>query len=151
MLARALLALVIAVSLSACGPAKPPLLKTNVSVDSEVNPDSHGRASPIVVRVFELKSLSGFNAADFFTLYEKESEALGGDLVSKEELRMRPGDSVTLSHPLAPETKFVAALAAFRDLEKSRWRSAAPVPVKKKQIDMTVAIRGKAVAVTVVP
>jgi type VI secretion system protein VasD len=145
------LALVIAISVSACGPAKPPLLKTSVTVGDDSNPDMKNRPSPVVVRVFELKSLAGFNSADFFSLYDKESETLGADLIGKEELRLRPGEIASLSHQLKPDTKFVAALAAFRDLERSQWRNAVAVPPKKKQIDMTVAIHGKTVSVTAAP
>ena len=151
LLVRVTLAIALAVALTACGTPKPPLLKILVTVSADANPDARGRASPIVTRVFELKSLAGFNSADFFSLYDKESEILGADLIGKEELRMRPGDSVILSHPLKPDTKFVAALAAFRDLEKSQWRSAVAVPVKKKQIDIAVTISGRAVSVTAAP
>ena len=150
-LVRLTFALALAIALSACGPAKPPLLKTSVTADADANPDARKRPSPVVTRIFELKSVAGFNSADFFSLYDKESEILGADLIGREELRMRPGDSVILSHPLKPETKFVAALAAFRDLEKAQWRSAVPVPVKKKQIDIAVTISSKAVSVTAAP
>jgi len=87
-------------TLSACGTAKPPLLKITVSADEASNPDLKGRASPVVVRVFELKSLAGFNSADYFSLYDKESEILGADLIGKEELHLKPGESINLSHPL---------------------------------------------------
>lgn len=145
------LVLAIASALSACGTAKPPLLKITVSADEASNPDLKGRASPVVVRVFELKSLAGFNSADYFSLYDKESEILGADLIGKEELHLKPGESINLSHPLKPDTKFVAGLAAFRDLEKSRWRGAAAVPVKKKQIDMAIEIHGKTLSATAAP
>lgn len=148
---RVCLAFAIAIALGACGPAKPPLLKADVKVGNDSNPDRNGRASPVVVRVFELKSLAAFNSADFFSLYDKESETLGADLNGKEEFRLRPGETVSLNHPLKPDTKFVAALAAFRDLDKSRWRSAIEVPPKKKKVELVIAIQGKTVSVTATP
>lgn len=144
-------ALFVTAALAACGPPKPPLLKANVTIGSDVNPDRNGRASPVVVRVYELKSLAAFNSADFFSIYDKESETLGGDLNGKEELRLKPGETVLINHPLKPDTKFVAALAAFRDLDKSRWRSALEVPPKKQKLELTIAIQGKTVSVTAAP
>ena len=47
----------------------------------------------------ELKSLAAFNSADFFSIYDKESETLGGDLNGKEELRLKPGETVLINHP----------------------------------------------------
>jgi len=120
-------------------------------IGSDVNPDRNGRASPVVVRVYELKSLAAFNSADFFSIYDKESETLGPDLNGREELRLKPGETALINHPLKPDTKFVAALAAFRDLDKSRWRSALEVPPKKKKLDLTIAIQGKTVSVTAAP
>jgi type VI secretion system protein VasD len=148
---RVCAALFVAAALAACGPPKPPLLKANVMAGGDVNPDRNGRASPVVVRVYELKSVTAFNSADFFSIYDKENETLGADLNGKEELRLKPGETVLISHPLKPDTKFVAALAAFRELDKSRWRTALEVPPKKKTVELTIAIKGKTVGVTAAP
>jgi type VI secretion system protein VasD len=147
---RACLAAMMLAALSACG-SKPVQLKISVNADGHSNPDPRGDPRPVVVRVFELKSLAGFNSADFFQIYEKEAETLGADLIGREELRLRSNESVTLIHALKPDTKFIAALAAFREPEKSIWRSAAAVPVNKKQIALTVAIQGKTISVAPAP
>ena len=79
--------------LNACGSATPPLLQGAIKVDQAANPDLNGRASPVVVRVYELRSPAAFSGADFLSLFEKESEALAGDLVGREEYsraRRRP-------------------------------------------------------------
>ena len=47
-------------------------LKFNVSPD--INPDKSGRASPVVVKVFELSSRTIFDTQDFFTLYESPED-----------------------------------------------------------------------------
>ena len=131
-----------------CGSSTPPLLQGSIKADPTTNPDARGRPSPIVVRVYELKALGAFNTADFFSLFEKESEALGGELVGREEFDLRPAESRPYKRQLQPDTKFIGVVAAFRDLENSRWRQAAPVPAKKS-VTITVGIEAQAVTVAV--
>ena len=45
---------------------KPTLVQVALSAQANVNPDSRGRPSPIVVRFYELKTPTAFNNADFF-------------------------------------------------------------------------------------
>jgi type VI secretion system protein VasD len=104
-------------------------------IGSDVNPDRNGRASPVVVRVYELKSLAAFNSADFFSIYDKESETLGPDLNGKEELRLKPGRNGAHQPSAQTGHEIRCGLAAFRDLDKSRWRSALEVPPKKKKLE----------------
>jgi type VI secretion system protein VasD len=96
--------------------------------------------------VYELKSVAAFNNADFFSLFEKESETLGGDLVGREEYDLTPDETRPYRRQLQPDTKFIGVVAAFQDLEKSRWRQTAPVPAKRG-ITLTVGIEARAVTV----
>ncbi|MGW8392305.1 type VI secretion system lipoprotein TssJ [Pseudoduganella sp. HUAS MS19] len=128
-LPRQLLSLAALLILGACasGPPKPALIKANVTVAGDVNPDARGRASPVVLRLFELKNLGAFQSADFFSLLERDKEALGSELLAREEFTLRPGERKQFDRPLQADTRFVAVVAAFRDLEKSSWRAAIPV------------------------
>jgi type VI secretion system protein VasD len=122
-----LLALALAMLLSACAgkppPTPPTVLRGAIEATATVNPDARGRPSPIVVKVFEMKSLGPFEAADFFSLFDKEREALGADLLRKEELTLRPGERLALDRTLDPDTRFVGIVAGYRALERSRWRT----------------------------
>jgi type VI secretion system protein VasD len=130
-----------------CG-SSPPLLQGSIKVDPTTNPDLRGRPSPIVVRVYELKSVAAFNSADFFSLFEKESETLGGEMVGREEYDLQPAETRPYRRQLQPDTKFIGVVAAFRDLENSRWRQAAPVPAKR-EVTLTVGIEARAVTMAV--
>jgi hypothetical protein len=46
-----------------------------------VNPDDKGRAAPILVRVYELKSEGTFESADYFSLNANDKAAIGSDLL----------------------------------------------------------------------
>lgn len=124
-------------SLSGCamlGFGGPATLKADVVAGVQVNPDSRKRASPVVVRVFELKSSTLFEQADFVSLFEKEQAVLGAELVSREEFVLRPGETKPLNKPLSPDTKFIGVMAAFRELERARWRVVVPVAAGKKNV-----------------
>jgi type VI secretion system protein VasD len=104
------------------GTPKPALVKAQFDVQASVNPDSRGRPSPVVVRLYELKSMAAFNGADFFSIYERDKETLGAELLAREEFLLRPGEKRQLERKLQPETTYVGVIAAFRDLEHAQWR-----------------------------
>jgi type VI secretion system protein VasD len=101
------------------------------------NPDLRGRPSPVVFRFYELKSLATFPTAEFFTLAEKDKETLGAELVAREEFQLAPGQQQKFERKLDPETRYIGAVAAFRDLERAQWRaSMAVVPNRTTPIEI---------------
>jgi len=118
------------------GPAK---LKGEMSAGAQLNPDARKRASPVVVRVFELKASAQFESADFVSLFEREAQALGPDLVAREEFVMRPGEKRTLDKKLSPDTKFIGVMVAFRELERARWRAVIPVAINRTN-EVTISL-----------
>lgn len=133
--------------LGGCGTATP-LVQGSIKAAPTSNPDVRGRPSPIVVRVYELRALGAFNNADFFSLFDKEAETLGGELVGREEYILQPSESRPYQRQLQPDTKFIGVAAAFRDLENARWRSTSPVPASRA-VAITVGIDARAVTMAV--
>ena len=136
-------------ALSGCGmlkkapPAPPPPrpggLVINVTASAGVNPNANNRPSPVVVRLYELKASAQFESADFLSLYDKDQSVLGADIVSRDEFVLAPGDKKAITKPLVADTKFIGVVAAFRDLERARWRAVAAVqPNKNNVIAITV-------------
>jgi type VI secretion system protein VasD len=135
----------------AAKPPKPVEAKTTLAASADVNPDSTGRPSPIVVRVFQLRGDAEFNGADFFALYDKEKETLGASLILREEFVMQPGESREVKLPISLEARFLGVVAAYRDIRAAHWRAISAAP-EKKLIDMVskdhVTIRADKAAVT---
>lgn len=134
---------VAALALTACA-SKPVVSQIQLSVlaGADVNPDARNRPSPITVRVYALKSAAAFEAADFFSLYEKDASILGADVVQREELLLRPGDNKPLEMKLSPDAKSLAVFAAFRDLDRARWRAVRVIEVgKAAKLQIKVAAR----------
>ncbi len=128
-------------------PPKPTIIQASVNVGAYVNPDSGGRASPIVIRFYELKTLAAFNAADFFSLWDKDRETLGADLVAREEFQMRPGEQKNFDRTLQAETRHVAVIAAFRDLDRARWRGAVGV-LANQTSPVRIWVEGRNITIT---
>lgn len=122
--------------LGACGMLglgkSPASMNAVVVASPQVNPDVRKRASPVMVRIFELKSSTVFDQADFVSLYEKEQAVLGADLLGRDEFVLRPGESRSVNKVLSPDTRFIGVMVGYREIERARWRSVVPVAVGKK-------------------
>jgi type VI secretion system protein VasD len=133
------------VLLSACSsaPEKPEvpltIIDATITVSGQVNPDVNSRESPVVIRIFELKSIGAFNESDFYDLFENHSSALGGDLLGSEKFHLNPGDVHTLKHNASPETKFIAVIAAYRNINQAIWRDSVAITANKTTQIMVVA------------
>lgn len=142
---RVCVATVLALVLAACGTKPPAPVVTNLQMSvvaaADVNPDARKRPSPVVVRVYALKSAAAFDSADFFSLFDKDTATLGADLVQKEEFLMTPGQQKTLPFKFEPEVKVIAVMAAFRDLENARWRAVQVLNVGKS-LELTAKLSG---------
>jgi type VI secretion system protein VasD len=142
-------ALAAALLLAACaGAPKPASVTGTVQASAEVNPSASNRPSPLLVRIYELKSAAGFNAADFMSLYQRDQAQLAADMVAKEEFVLAPGETKTFAKTLAPDTRFIGVVAAYRDIEHAKWRSVVPVQPNQPQ-KLTVKAGELAVEATI--
>jgi type VI secretion system protein VasD len=109
----------------------PTLIQAKITVSNQVNPDVNGRPSPIVMRIYELKNLGKFEEAGFYNLFEEYESFLSSDLLASEQFHLRPGDTKTVKHAVAPETKYLAVTAAYRDLNQAVWRDSIRIKTAK--------------------
>jgi type VI secretion system protein VasD len=141
---------VLAVAACASPPPPPPPpvvseIQLQVLAGADVNPDARKRASPVTVRIYALKSAAPFEAADFFSLFEKDTATLGSELVQREEFLMRPGDQKALPMKFGPEVKAIGVMVAYRDLERARWREVHTIDIGKA-VDLKVRLNGSQIA-----
>jgi type VI secretion system protein VasD len=113
--------------------AKETRLSGAVTAAADVNPDLRRRPSPVLIRLYELKAVAGFNTGDFMSLFQRDQAELGGDLLAREEFILQPGESRKLDRTLNEQTQFVGVFAAFRDIDRARWRVAEAVRVGSSQ------------------
>jgi len=136
MILRVLIAICAACAVTACAskapaplpPPPPPKATLVVATRSDVNPDTSGRASPVVVRVYQLKTDSAFTGAGFSNLFDDERKVLGPDLIARDEYELVPGERRILELAPPADMRFLGALAAFHDVRNSSWRAVLAVP-----------------------
>jgi type VI secretion system protein VasD len=151
---RVLLGLLVIASMAGCAAApKPAETKMQIVATADVNPDGKGRPSPIVVRVFQLKTEAEFAKADFFAIYDREKEVLGGSLIAREEYTLEPGETEDMKFEISRDARFLGVLAAYRD-QGAHWRALSPAPEKGladmlKKDRLTITLGKNAVSLTI--
>ncbi len=126
--------LLVAAAVSGCATdksAKTTPVKIIVQADQQVNPDASGQPSPVVLRIYELKSTTLFNQAQFFDLFDNDSKVLGADLVAKREFELKPGDKTDFDRDTPVETRYIGVIAGFRLGDDAQWRSTAEIKPEK--------------------
>lgn len=103
-----------------------------VRVDEGVNPDGRGRAAPILVKFFELKSSGSFETADYFSLQDRDRAILGEDLVHAQQAIMRAGEKRTFKREANLESRAIGVIAGYRKLEDAKWRLVVPLKEPKQ-------------------
>lgn len=156
MMRRARASLFFAVWLCGCAKApvvEPPPPPVTVAIvmqaGANMNPDVEDRASPLVVRVYELSDANAFAGADFFALWNQEAQTLAGTSVKRHEFILAPGAQAVDTLKLEPSVQQIGVAAAFRDIRSANWRVIVPVsqdPKGPRSFQLQVSAVGKTVA-----
>lgn len=140
---RTSLATLLAMLLAGCSVLSPfsslTKLDLTLTAGERLNPDLHGRPSPVVVHLVELRHPVAFENSDFFSLYERAEQVLPKDWVAAEELELRPGERRLLKLSVAPNSRYVGVVAAYRDLPHVQWRWVVHVdPQRRTQAELVL-------------
>lgn len=89
-----------------------------------VNNNAKGASLATVVRIYQLKDRQAFDNTDYPSLFAGDGQALQADRVAEKDVRLRPGESVTVDMPMETSAQFVAVAAMFidPDLTQNSWR-----------------------------
>lgn len=97
-------------------------LKIKMAAAADVNPDTEGRPSPIILHILELSGIDQFNRADYFSLTRDDAVSLGGDVLNKTEVILTPGASAQTELELNIQTSYLGFVGGYRDIDHSQWR-----------------------------
>lgn len=100
----------------------------------DINPNIARRASPVVLRIYRLKSYPVFERTDFLSLYENDTEILGSELVEKQEIFLKPNEKRTVYFEATDDTRTIGIIAAFRYYERGRWKVATRLQSNKTNV-----------------
>jgi type VI secretion system protein VasD len=145
----ALIGLFLVPLLSACAGKVPPPLETRLTLEvvsaADINPDPSGRPSPVAISVLQLKTADAFMNADFFAASDPANPALAAEVVGREEITLKPGETRQVPVKVDAAAVYIGVVAAFRDIERAAWRSQIALPVPPKGAegpqDVTLTVR----------
>ena len=89
-----------------------------------VNRNAQGAALSTVVRIWQLKDKKAFGDSDYPSLFASDSQVLKPDLLAQKDIRIRPGESVSVDMPMEDKAEFVAVAGLFLspDTQDDKWR-----------------------------
>jgi len=93
-----------------------------------LNTDKLQGSASLALRVYVLRDADAFQRASFDSLYDSDEAILGAAMLRRETLHLRPGETRELALALGGDARFVAVFAAYRELERSQWRSVLVLP-----------------------
>ena len=103
-------------------------LQLSFVVDKSLNPDDSKVPSPVIVRMYELKSTKAFENANFIDLYERDSEVLGKTMITEQALKpIQPNEGRTAKFVLSKGTKYIGLYAEFLQYEDAKYKVIIPV------------------------
>lgn len=132
--------LLLSLTLQSCGFfSETKELNIQYNASAQLNPDINGEASPIVVTMYQLKSLEDFNENDYFALTNNVKNVLGNNLISQYEIEIRPDQKLKISKEIGKETKFIGFIASYRNINNAVWKNVVSLDsVKGKKISITL-------------
>ena len=107
-------------------------VKVSLQSGQELNQDANRQSLPVVARIYQLKDKTQFESATFNTLWKDDTQYLGQDLLSREEILIYPGDKKIIPLNRQEKAEYIAVVALFRDYKQGSWKSVVPERRKLK-------------------
>jgi type VI secretion system protein VasD len=116
-----------------CGGAPPPAVATPekpcpaqalelaLTATQRSNALATGEGRPVQLRVYQLKSDARLRTASFEDVWQNETKALEGEVVSSEEHTLFPGEKKALTIAPKPEASYLGLVALFREPQGKDW------------------------------
>lgn len=120
-------------------------LDLSVKASGKVNAGNQNKATPIEIRIYELKNDATFTAADYWSLHDNDKSVLTEDLLHRDSFILHPGEEKKLRRPLNVQTTAIGVIASYRNLAKSVWRATYKIPEPQEKRWYSRILPGKKV------
>ncbi|MEH6577997.1 MAG: type VI secretion system lipoprotein TssJ [Amphritea sp.] len=119
-----------------------------IDIADDVNQYGDGEPHSIVLRLYQLTEVGGFQNAQFLDLYNNDRQLLGSSLVDVLHLEpMVPGKQQQIDIDLQRQSRYLAVMAEFADY--SNANSKAVIKLVEQQEDQPVSIRVTGLTVSI--
>ena len=102
---------------------EPIKVRGQILAAADINPNVRNKASPVEIRIYWLSDNKKFEAANYLTLIQSDTQVLGKDMLHKEVMIVRPGQTLPYRVDINKDTVYLAAIAAFRDTRTAQWKA----------------------------
>lgn len=109
------------------GPPAPPVVDVTIRANSDINPNPMGTPVSVAVRLYSLNARGRFEAADVYSLMQREAQTLEAESAGVEEVVVRPGETRKVTLLPKPGVRFIGIAVLFRDIDRAQWRMVAPI------------------------
>ena len=103
-------------------------LRLSIQAERSLNTDRQQGSASLALRVYLLSDGQAFQRATFDSLYDNDEATLGTALLRRESLHLRPGEARELVLALGADAHVLAVFAAYRELDRSQWRTLLALP-----------------------
>ena len=116
-------------------------LEMNVTAKADMNPDDSDLASPLVIRLYELKDKKKFEEIEFYDIYANDLKILGKNMIDKHRLKhFVPDTKRKKMFVLNKKTKFIGIFAEFSQYKNSQFRAVVEIdPHFDRKIDIVIS------------
>jgi type VI secretion system protein VasD len=97
-------------------------VRLNLSASADLNSNIHSEPFPVMVKVYQLSSVSAFRNASFDQLWQADELILGKDLVDKQVFNVQPNAKLNYEFVQVDGAEYIAMFVMFRNAEQDRWR-----------------------------
>ena len=99
-----------------------------ISASSDINPDIQGKASSVIVRVYQLTNKINFENATYDELFESQHNALGTEFITLNEYLVDPDNKKEIDLKISENTKYIGVVVGYRSTDMVTWRTLVEVP-----------------------
>lgn len=142
------ISLIMLFTVCSCASNKPTQIETTFHAVNYLNPNINNQASPVVVTLYQLKSPTSFEQANFFALHNNATKTLANDLVDRREIEIQPGQIENIRQIISAEASFIGIFVAYRNPDSAKWRQLIAIPSGKK-INLQINLDAQTVAATI--
>lgn len=97
-------------------------VRLNLSASADLNSNIHSEPIPVMVKVYQLSSVSAFRNASFDQLWQADELILGTDLVDKQVFSVQPNTKLNYEFVQVDDAEYIAMFVMFRNADQDRWR-----------------------------
>jgi len=125
------LLLFLTLSMSACSmfsssdeEEEPVELKMILQASDNINPSPESKGNPVVINLYQLKSVDAFKSAQVLDLFEKDISILAEDLVKKQTFAsVLPLEKRVDTLAIAQGTKYLAVFVQFSNYSQAKTKA----------------------------